>query len=447
MTIISNNLVKIPETDVRYTATEKPLLVEKKDVSVDSFDAASFVSSRPLLSEHAEEEQFIRDLSMSDYGNIAKYFIDNYVNSEEKKFSSLENILISPTARELMPLRIKMAPYADKQLKLEEWHQEHAYKFAENLLEADEQTRVRHRKREEEGLGFGGQMSDINLKAKQVGQFTKNNLTIRGNLLKIGDALCGKSVYERVPLYAKRKGAKVGIKLSEMALNNILSLTGTGLAPVTLGISKIVTDQVSTVITLSGEAITGKALGATNKKIATNLGLRGVQLELPNILPGGSVIQLYEKVMGMGSNLSIAVGSIADIILRKTSSRYASMLTDTDLGDERVLSEMNQRIDYLAQFLIPYGQYLFLKTKNPENKKKLRYIITEQMKVLRDLERTKTKTLNFYLMAILAERIPPHRLAGIEEACRMVVPDTRKNSHQMVRRCLATLLRERPLVA
>ncbi len=444
MTVISNTMVKIPERNLRLPSPTT-FIPSEKNQSVDSFDARTSLYCVPSSQAHPVEEQFIADLNLSSYGMIAKEFMDNYMNSDNKNFSALNGILIKPTPEELMTRRMKLAAYNPKQLKLEKWHKENAYKFAEELLEADEKTRIRHKKREEEGLGFGGHMSEVNLKGKEIGQFAKNNLTIRGNMVKLNNAMCGKSIYELVPLYAKRKGAKIAIKMTELGLNGILTLTGHALLPFTLGVSKIITDQLSTGVTLSGEAITGKALGATNKKIATHAALRGVQLEIPNVLPGGTLIQIYEMGMDMGGSLTIAAGSIADIVLRNTSKRYASMISDIDLGDEKVLEQMNQRIDYLAQFLIPYGQYLLLKTKNPETRQKLLYIIKEEMKVLRDLERTKTKTLNFYLMALLAERIPADRQAGVEEACRMAVPDTRKNSHHMVRRSLATLLRERPL--
>ncbi len=447
MTVISNNTIKLVERDRGGQELEMKLVPKNILSTVDGFDSSikspKFNSSVAIIKR--PEEAFIKNLDLSTYGMIAKNFIDTYKNSNNKQFYNIENLLIEPTAPELMLPRLKMAPYADEQVELEEWHERHAYKFAEELLDADEDTRIRHKKREELGLGFGGKMSDKTVTGKEIGHFAKDNLTIRGNMVKLTDALCGRSIYEMLPLYATRKGAKISVAMSSMAINAILSATGHALIPVSFGISKVVTDQMNTVVTLSGEAITGKILGATNGKIATHAGIRGIQLEIPNITPGGVLIQYYEMGMDTGGSLTIAASSIADIILRNTSKRYASIISESDLGDERVLFEMNQRIDYLSKFLIPYGQYLLLRTTNPETIRKIRYILKEQMEVLRDLEKTKTKALNFYQLAILAERLIPERREGIEAACRMAVPNTQRNTHKMVRRCLATLLRERPI--
>jgi hypothetical protein len=69
-----------------------------------------------------------------------------------------------------------------------------------------------------------------------------------------------------MPRYGFRKGAHVGVRVTQFTLTTILSGMGYGLAPSTYGISKIVTDHARTVITLSGEVITHKIAGAENSK-------------------------------------------------------------------------------------------------------------------------------------------------------------------------------------
>ncbi len=447
MTLIFKHSVKLHDQEIVAKEPNLKMVPKKNTTKVDVFDSSikstQFISSSPKIK--SPEEAFIRNLDLINYGMIAKNFMNTYMNFDNNQFNAIENILIKPSDVEIMMPRLRMRPYGEKQMELEEWHERHAFKYAKGLLKADEDTRVRHKKRAKEGLGVGGSMTKKTLALKEYGHFAKDNLTIAGTVVKLTDAICGQSIYEMLPLYAARKGPKVGIIISEMTLSSLLSGAGHGLIPLTFGVSKKISDQLNILITLSGEAIIGKILGAKNKKIALHAGLRGAQLELTAVIPGGALIQYYETGMETGGGLAIAAASVADIILRHASKRYASIISKKDLGDERVLYAINQRIDYLSRFLIPYGQYLFTKTTKGKIKKKLLYIITEQMKVLRDLERTKTRALNFYQMALLAERLPPSRQAGIEDACRLAVPDTRRNTHRIVRRCLATLLREKPL--
>lgn len=443
MTTISSPSVKLAD-NIKNVNEPVSQPMRKSRSAVDLFEMAKPQKFGISLCKSIEE-RFLTNLDLPTYGVMAKNFIDTYMDFDNKQFSHRENLFVEPTDPELMTPRLKMTPFAHEQLELEEWHDRHAYKFAEELLEADEHTRVRHQKREEKGLGIGGNLSSTTIAGKNIGHFAKDNLTLGGQVNKLTDALCGESIYEKLPLYASRKGPKIGIVLSEMTLNSILTAAGTALVPVSFGISQKVTNQLSTIVTLSGEAIIGKVLGAKNKKIAVHAGLRGAQLEIPNMLPGGSLVQFYEMGMGLGSGMTIAASSIADIILRNISDRYASIISEHDLGDERVLQAMDNRIDYLSRFLIPYGQYLLLRTEKPETRRKLLYIIKEQMKVLRKLEKAKSRALNFYQLAILAERLPKSRQDGIEAACNAAVPNVRRNTHKLARRCLATLLRERPI--
>lgn len=443
MTVITSNSLKLPDN---LKNTNEPMShIRKSQSAVDLFE----MTKTPKFSisiQKSIEERFLSNLDLATYGVMAKNFIDTYMGFDNKQFSHRENLFIEPTDPERMTPRLKLTPFAHEQRELEEWHARHAYKFAEELLEADEHTRVRHHKREEKGLGLGGNLSNKTFAVKEMGHFAKDNLTIGGQVNRLTDTLCGESIYEKLPLYASRKGPKIGIVLSEVTLTSLLTAAGTALVPVSFGISQRITNQLSTIVTLSGEAIIGKVLGAQNKKIAIHAGLRGAQLEIPNVIPGGALVQLYETGMGLGSGMTIAASSIADIILRNISDRYASIISENDLGDERVLEAMDNRIDYLSRFLIPYGQYLLLRTEKPETKRKLLYIVKQQMKVLRELEKAKSKALNFYQLAILAERLPKSRLAGIEAACNAAVPNVHRNTHKMARRCLATLLRERPIM-
>ncbi len=414
---------------------------------VDGFDMGA--TNHPNASSRAAtkslEQNFIEALHLPSYGIIAKQFIETYANSDNSNYQNIDDLLIKPTADADMPPRVKNFPYHKDTAKLESWHENIAYQFAGELFDADDKTRQRHIKRDKEGLGITGSFSQKNIAVKEAAYFAKNNLTVRGNIVKATNEMCGQTIFELLPLYASRKGPKISIILSEKVINTFLSATGTALIPVTFGISKVVTNQLGTVVTLSGEAVMGKVLGASNTKVATYAALRGVQLELPAVTPVGKAVACYETVVDTGCGLTIAASSIADLVLNNMSTRYASVVSSVDLGDEAVLAMINQRIDYLARFLVPYGQYLYLRSNNAETKSKLRYILAEQFKVLRKLEQAKTRALHFYQLAILAERLPASRASDVEDAVRNSVPDTRKNSHRLVRRCLATLLREHPL--
>ena len=64
------------------------------------------------------------------------------------------------------------------------------------------------------------------------------------------------------------------------------------------------------------------------------------------------------------------------------STRYTGSISLDDLGDPRVLFEMNQRIDYLSRFLLPYGQYLLFNETDIVRRKKLKKMLKSHFKLL-----------------------------------------------------------------
>jgi hypothetical protein len=102
--------------------------------------------------------------------------------------------------------------------------------------------------------------------------------------------------------------------------------------------------------------------------------------------------------------------------------------------------EIRQRIDYLAQFLIPHGQKLLLNTEGAVKRKFLKRSLKTQFKILRTLEKRRTKALYFYQVALLAGRVPKALVPGILENVMAESDHPRFNCHRMVKRCLATLI-------
>jgi hypothetical protein len=132
--------------------------------------------------------------------------------------------------------------------------------------------------------------------------------------------------------------------------------------------------------------------------------------------------------------------------LQSMSDRYTSTITIDDLGDPRVLGELNKRIDYLSRFLLPTGQNLLLQETRPVHQEQIRKIIKKNLKLLISLEHKKTKTLNFYGLALMAEKVPASHVKLLRDACDQALPDTRVNTHKIARRCLATLIASRNAV-
>ena len=219
--------------------------------------------------------------------------------------------------------------------------------------------------------------------------------------------------------------------------------TGTALAPITLGISKIFCDHTRTVITLSGEIIDQKMLGASDRKIKYQTLLHGIQLEVPKFIPIiGDVIQYTEAgIQGVGTS-AVASSMIADILLSQISERYNVTLTKIDLGDAKVIDHLNKRIDYLSRFLIPYAQYLFLKEKNIKRKEQMKNIIHDQLYVLRQLEKKRIKSLQFYKLALIANKISNEDKHYVENFVMNEDLDNRVNTHKLARKCLISIIKK-----
>lgn len=394
-----------------------------------------------------DEEKFLHNPTVRQYYRLAAAFDELYINAYQPKFEAMDNFLI-PIGQKNTKLEIIDPALVDltaKEKKLEKWHKKHQKEFNELAHETQHKVEKRQQKIIEDGRGVGGHMTNIVGGSKATAFFTKNRLTIRGNMFQLNNQLFGKSIYEMLPRYGSRKGQHMGVRITQFGINAIITALGYSLVPVTFGISSIISSHAQTVITLSGEAIALKLDGAKKEKIISHASLRGVQLEIPKAIPiVGQIINIGENCAMGSAAFGIVSTTIADWIMSSVSDRYTSTLNIDDLGDPRVLSEFNARINYLARFLLPMGQYLLLKETRPEHQKKLRKILKEQFKTLASLEHKKTKTLNFYRVSLMAETIPFEYRQAIKEACEEDMATSKINNYKVVRRCLATLRSSTP---
>lgn len=388
------------------------------------------------------EEEFSQNPNYSDYLKIAKNFKENY-QSLNFNFDLLENYILNPENNTDNYQNIINYPFIKEQLKHEKWLEKKENKFNEDKQKTIIQSFVREQKLQEKGLGVGGNLTNINSCIKDGGFYLKSNCTLKGGIDKITNDIFGKSLYEILPRYKSRKQAHLGIKMSEFSINALLMATGTALAPITLGISKIFCDHTRTVITLSGEIIDQKMLGASDKKIKYQTLLHGIQLEVPKFIPViGDVIQYTEAgIQGIGTS-AIASSMIADILLSQISERYNVTLTKIDLGDAKVIDHLNKRIDYLSRFIIPYAQYIFLKEKNIKRKEQMKNIIHDQLYVLRQLEKKRIKSLQFYKLALIANKISNEDKQYVENFVMNEDLDNRVNTHKLARKCLISIIKK-----
>jgi hypothetical protein len=251
-----------------------------------------------------------------------------------------------------------------------------------------------------------------------------------------------------MPRFGYRKDGHVGVRITQFTLTSLLTGIGYAFTPVTFGVSKIVCDHARTFITLSGEIITHKIAGAERKKVAAHVGLRGAQLEIPNLVPiAGDVVNIAENLAFGTAALGIVSTTIADALFAHFSKRYQGTVNLDDLGDSRCIAELNSRIDYLSRFMLPYGQYLLFKETDIAQRHKLKKTLKENFALLRDLEKKKINSLNFYRLALAAEKVPETHRDKIIRDCQQALPDTRINTHRVVKKCLAKLIADDPTIA
>jgi len=387
----------------------------------------------------SSEEKFLRNPTVRQYYRLVKDFDQVFLDSNQDKFQDMEKFLValgsSNKNQDFLDSKL-----AQEEKKLEKWHKKHDKEFGKLAFEAEHRIEKRNKKIIEDGVGFGGRMTNYVGGTKAASFFAKNRLTIRGNMFKINNELCGKSIYEMLPRYGSRKGQHMGVRITQFGINAIITAIGYSLAPVSFGISAIVSTHAQTVVTLSGEVIALKLDGAKKEKIVSHASLRGVQLEIPKAIPiVGSIINYGENAMMGSAAFGIVSTTIADWIMKSVSGRYTSTLNIDDLGDPRVLSQINDRIDYLSRFLLPIGQYLLLKETRSEHQANLRKILKVHFKTLVSLEHKKTKALNFYRLSLLSEIIPFDYREEIKRACDEAMSEKKINNHRVVRQCLASL--------
>lgn len=389
-----------------------------------------------------EETLFIKNPNVDDYLKLIHDFDHTYRNGNQPKFFHLDPLLISPDGEEISTILDNPKEEA-KIAKKDKWTQNNILEYRKEEQSTREQVWTRERKIERKGKGITGHMTDVVLKGKTASYFAKNNLCIRGNIFKLDDIIYGKSIEEMLPRYGSRRAKHIAVRVPQFTLAYLIKGVGYLTAPVTLGISYLVGNQISTAITLTGEVIGLKFDGAPKRKLLSHAALRGVQLEAYNIPVAGSLLSLPEYAVFGGAAVGIVSTTLAEMILGSMSERFTSSISLDDLGNPQVLFEMNQRIDYLSRFLLPYGQYLLLNEKDEKKQAELKKVLKKHFEILKHLEHQNIKALNFYRLGLMANRIPPQVRPDIEEICQMAEKEIRMNTHRTVRKCLAALIKNK----
>lgn len=428
---VSTQHIQIPKT--LNERSKDSLIKEKISMSTD------FSSLEEKKIEHKSEKLFIENPNYSDYLKIAKNFHLNYQNLDNPSFICLDEFTIQSSNIDDFP-KIRDYPYINEQIEHEKWLKESNTDFIKQMKKENFLSTLKKEKQIEEKCHLAELMSNISYRIKEGGIYVKKNFTLRGNMSTLNDDMFGKSLYELLPNYKSRKLAKLGIKISESSLKCFLTVAGNLLVPVTLGISKIASDQTKIAVTLTSESIEKKINGASDEKIATNVLFRGIQLELPHFIPViGNAIELADDVFEITGTTAIISSKIADLILGTIFLEYQEKIPKKDFGDPKVLVELDNRINYLSKFLIPFGQYLYTQETKEARKNQLQEIIKIQLEFLRTLERRKTKTLQFYQLALIANRTPEDFVDYIKLYINKS-DSNNMNGHITARSCLATLL-------
>jgi len=441
----NDNDTKVPDHYDKDSRIEhflaRPLLRRiKKQQQIHAKNVMEFDYSNRL------ELHFVRNPTFNVYLKLSREFDNNYMQSDHPKFNHLEPILLAPSAEETTDPTLDHFLHFDKEKNISKLDNFPEKSMAE-FKEEKEKTKKRAKKRdaliEKKGKGFGGHMTTKVLKAKGAAYYTKNTLTLRGTVFRINDEVNGKSIIEMLPRYRSRKGKHVAVRIVQFMANASTVALGYGLAGTTFGLSIIAANQCSIIITLTGEGLALFFDGAEYSKILSHLILRGAELESLALVP------IVGKLVGYGENAlfgfaaaGIVLTTLADMIFEKICDRYTSSISLDDLGNPSCLNLLNQRIDYLSRFLIPYGQYLYLKEMNPIHKQEILRLLRRQFRLLKHLEHKNIKALNFYRLALLAGRVPSQVHDSIENACQNAEKDIRVHSHRTARKCLTTLLHQ-----
>lgn len=388
--------------------------------------------SSHVIAEHA----FLQAKTFANFMKLVSQFSNSYKEMSSPQYRFIDSILIDPSQCSHL-----LGFNDEKNLKMEQWHAHHAFKYDKILDKTWTHAQTRERKIREHGKGVGGKMTPVIEKTKAASYFTKNRLTLRGNIFRLDDEIFGKTIYETQPRYGKRKAFHITTRICQFTANITVVALGHALIPFTFGISKIVSDHASTLVVLTGEFLTNTAMGKSKEKVMFHAGLRGLQLEIPHLVPvvGDAVYYTEQAIFGAAA-LGIVTTTIGDLVMGAASDRYTSRLNLDELGDSKCLFEMGQRIDYLSRFLLPYGQYLLLKEVDIEKRKALKEVLKKNFKLLRKLEKLRVKAINYYQLALIGDRIPKKVRDKVQSDCQYALAHERINSHRVVSQCLATLL-------
>jgi len=423
-------------------STVAPVKVPLFSGFIDEFQSSYLkqqnLSRARAYSAHVHvEHEFLQAKTFVNYMKLVSQFSNSYREISSPQYRFIDSILIKPSQNNAS----SPAFNNEKDLKMERWNEHHLLKYAKLLNETLAHAQKRESEIREHGKGIGGKMTPIVEKAKAASYFTKNRLTIRGNVFRLGDEIFGKTIYETQPRYGKHKAFHITTRICQFTANITVVALGHALIPFTFGVSKIVSDHASTVVVLTGEFLTNVAMGKSKEKVMFHAGLRGLQLEIPRMVPViGDIVSYGEQAVFGVAALGIVTTTVADLVLQATSDRYTSRLNLDELGDSKCLFEMGQRIDYLSRFLLPHGQYLLLKEVDVDKREALKGVLKKKFKLMRKLEKLRIKATNYYQLALVGDRLPEKVREKVRSDCEAALTHERINSHRVVRQCLATLL-------
>jgi hypothetical protein len=429
-------------TKEHNTATKKTKDLELREITPPAMSDSFEAKTRPdSLLERSHTTALTlapmnrpKNPDLGQWMQLSNNFSADFLEVKPNNFRDIDEILITPSPYQ------KVKWYSCPQNDLTEWHRKNTEHFNKELVEAVEEKVERYLKTEEDGPGLPHLLSEASLGAKEAGHFIRDKLTMRGGVFSLSDQIFGKNINEMLPNYGVRKATAIGMRLSEISLNGLLTALGYVFAPLTFGISKIAADHGRSGITVGMEAKTSKLLGIDDKKVVGRSAIRAVQLEAPKFVPVvGDMVEMAETGVTFFGLSVLASSALMDVVMKAASNRYVATFVPKDLGDSRVLGEMTGRLKYLSRFLIPHGQKLLHLTTNPQQKEQIMVHLREQMDAMRDMEMRRTRALYFYVLALASGRVPEEYLAQIKQDCSKALEEGDMDCHQTAKSCLATL--------